>query len=113
MKNYEEISKEEIYNIINHDNTCLLSLIDKNKPLTIPMSYQISNEDNKLYFNFKNLNSDRKTNIIKNNNNVQILLYSKSWGSTDTIIIKGTASVNEEDIKVEPEEIIGKRYYPY
>ncbi|MDO5569040.1 MAG: hypothetical protein Q4G04_02870 [bacterium] len=111
MKNYLDISKEEIIFILKQTNKCILALSNNHQPYLIPMYYQLYLEEDKIIIKMKNENKGKKLEYLKNNSLVSLIFEYGNWGKINTITANGEAKLEEDLIIIKVNDISGRQYY--
>lgn len=113
--NYVPLKQTECLNIINNSNIAILSVAKDNQPYSIPMYYDIDTYFGKIIFTMKSLTSSCHIKCLQDNDLICLLITSKCFNYIDSIIIKGTASLNKcsqsFEITIIPDCITGRRYF--
>lgn len=112
MDYYDDMSEEEIYSIINNINICILSVIDNNKPYSIPVNYIIKRELDSTIIEIKTKIISKKINCCKNNHNVSLLFIKNNHEGIESIIGNGTViKIEDGIISIKIDNFSGRCYY--
>jgi len=113
--NYENLTKDGIENVLKNGNVCILALSKNNIPYIVPTYYIYEIKDKNIYIKLKMKNKGKKIEYLKDNSNVCLFFDDRSYGTFDSVIIKGKATLskdseNEIDVNVKSTEVTGRSY---
>lgn len=113
--NYDNLTKNGIENVLKNGNVCILALSKNNIPYIIPTYYTYEINDKNIYIKIKIKNEGKKVDYLKSNSNVCLFFDDRSYGTFDSVIIKGKTTIsegdeNEIDIVVTSTEVTGRSY---
>ena len=76
-KDREVTDLNEIKNILDMCKTASIAMLDKNTPYVVPLSYGYDIEDGTMILYFHCAKEGRKTDVLKDNNNVCFTIFSE------------------------------------